>query len=509
MKESTHSKKQFIISYSLLYIGLIIVSIFLICLKGISHIDSIYIVNITVDIFGMLVGYILFISYDVDVQKTGNTSRFFLYLLHTTFIALFTDMGAWLLQGEPELVWLNLIDNTIYYLCMPTVCYFFWRYLRVYFRVKNHTTAVVEKIMFVGLILALLAILINMFTGIYFTVDAAGFYVRSKWYILSMLYAFVTSLISGTIIIIFREKLAQHQIVSLILFVLTPTAAGIFTIATYGLSVCYGIIMVVMLMMYCFLNIEESRDRALVARELTLAKSIQANSLPNEFPPFPDRHEFDLYASMDPAKAIGGDFYDFYLIDEDHLYLAIADVSGKGIPAALFMMSAKTILFNNAMALHSPAEILRKTNEIICSNNKEEMFVTVWIGILEISSGKLTAANAGHEYPVLKKSDGEFEIIKDRHGFVIGGMNGVKYKEYELQLEPGSKLFVYSDGLPEATDLKNNMFSINRMLQSLNRHREGTPKEILDGVREDVNKFVAGASQFDDLTMLCLEIKSM
>ena len=161
------------------------------------------------------------------------------------------------------------------------------------------------------------------------------------------------------------------------------------------------------------------------------------------------------------------------------------------------------------MALHSPAEILRKTNEIICSNNKEEMFVTVWIGILEISSGKLTAANAGHEYPVLKKTDGEFEIIKDRHGFVIGGMNGVKYKEYELQLEPGSKLFVYSDGLPEATDLKNNMFSINRMLQSLNRHREGTPKEILDGVREDVNKFVAGASQFDDLTMLCLEIKSM
>ena len=219
-------------------------------------------------------------------------------------------------------------------------------------------------------------------------------------------------------------------------------------------------------------------------------------------------NQFDIDKTVFDYDRINS-LYDFYLIDEDHLYLAIADVSGKGIPAALFMMSAKTVLFNNAMALHSPAEILRKTNEIICSNNKEEMFVTVWIGILEISSGKLTAANAGHEYPVLKKTDGEFEIIKDRHGFVIGGMNGVKYKEYELQLEPGSKLFVYSDGLPEATDLKNNMFSINRMLQSLNRHREGTPKEILDGVREDVNKFVAGASQFDDLTMLCLEIKSM
>ena len=159
------------------------------------------------------------------------------------------------------------------------------------------------------------------------------------------------------------------------------------------------------------------------------------------------------------------------------------------------------------MALHSPAEILKKTNETICSNNKEEMFVTVWIGILEISSGKLRAANAGHEYPVLKKADSPFEIVKDKHGFVIGGMSGVNYREYELQLEPGSKLFVYTDGLPEATDRKNNMFTVDRMLQSLNRHKNGTPQEILQEIREDVNHFVDGASQFDDLTMLCLEIK--
>ncbi len=244
-----------------------------------------------------------------------------------------------------------------------------------------------------------------------------------------------------------------------------------------------------------------------ISTELTLATRIQAAFVPHIFPPFPNRPEFDLYASMDPAKEVGGDFYDFFLIDEDHLALVMADVSGKGVPAALFMMVSKIILQSCAMLGKSPAEILKKTNEAICSNNQEDMFVTVWLGILEISTGKLTAANAGHEYPMLRTPNGGFDLYKDRHGFVIGGMSGSRYREYELQLQPGSKLFVYTDGVSEAKNVQKELFGTERILAALNRVPEASPQTILQNVRQAVDGFVQEAEQFDDLTMLCLEYK--
>ena len=239
--------------------------------------------------------------------------------------------------------------------------------------------------------------------------------------------------------------------------------------------------------------------------ELSLAARIQLEALPGTFPAFPDRDEFDIYASMKPAKDVGGDFYDFFLVDDDHLCLVIADVSGKGIPAALFMMVSRTILANIAMMGMSPKEVLEKANEAICANNKEEMFVTVWLGILEISTGKVTAANAGHEYPVLKKPDQDFEILIDKHGFVLGGMEEVKYREYEFDMEPGSKLFLYTDGLPEATDNEQNMFGVELMMDALNESLNLSTKEILDHMKGRVDGFVGSAPQFDDLTMLCIE----
>ena len=248
-------------------------------------------------------------------------------------------------------------------------------------------------------------------------------------------------------------------------------------------------------------------EKQRISTELSLATRIQTAMLPHVFPPFPDRTEFDIYASMNPAKEVGGDFYDFFLIDNDHLGLVMADVSGKGVPAALFMMASKIILQSCAMLGGSPAEILTKTNEAICSNNQEEMFVTVWLGILEISTGKLTAANAGHEYPVIRNAGGRFELFKDKHGFVIGGMSGAKYREYEIQMEPGSKLFLYTDGVPEATDADKNMFGTERMVDALNAEPEASPEGILKNVRSAVDSFVKEAEQFDDLTMLCIEYR--
>ena len=242
-----------------------------------------------------------------------------------------------------------------------------------------------------------------------------------------------------------------------------------------------------------------------VSTELDLARKIQADILQTRFPAFPDRKEFDLYASMDPAREVGGDFYDMFMVDEDHLCLVMADVSGKGIPAAMFMMASKNIISSHVKFGMSPSEALGKSNESICSNNNEDMFVTVWLGILQISTGRLTASNAGHEYPILKRANNSFELYKDKHGAPLGMFDDTEYTEYELQLEPGDKLFVYTDGVPEATRADEEMFGLERTLEALNSAANATSRELLEQVRKSVDEFVGDAEQFDDLTMLAIE----
>ena len=246
-------------------------------------------------------------------------------------------------------------------------------------------------------------------------------------------------------------------------------------------------------------------EKQRIESELDMARRIQLSMMPNLFPPFPERKEFYLHAYVDPAREVGGDFYDYFFIDDDHLCLVIADVSGKGVPAALFMMAAKIILKSSAMQGKSPAEILTATNRAICENNPQDMFVTVWLGVLELSTGNLTAVNAGHEYPAVKRADGRFEVIKTKHSLFIGGMDNVTYKEYELDLKPGDKIFVYTDGLPEATDSAGEMLGMDRMTDALNEYLDEKPRPLIEGMRESVNKFVKDAEQFDDITMMCLE----
>ena len=247
-------------------------------------------------------------------------------------------------------------------------------------------------------------------------------------------------------------------------------------------------------------------EKERIGAELELATKIQADMLPNLFPAFPDRPELDIYASMTPAKEVGGDFYDFFLIDDDHLGLVMADVSGKGVPAALFMMMSKILVSNYALMGGSPAKVLEQVNAQICKNNDEEMFVTVWFGVLEISTGKVTAANAGHEYPMIKKANGEFELFKDKHGFVIGGMEGVRYREYEFTLERGGTLFLYTDGVAEATDSGQTLFGTERMLEALNQEPQAAPETLLHNMKTAVDAFVGTAPQFDDLTMLAVKL---
>lgn len=252
----------------------------------------------------------------------------------------------------------------------------------------------------------------------------------------------------------------------------------------------------------------DSSARQRIETELNVATQIQADMLPRIFPAFPERKEFDIYASMTPAKEVGGDFYDFFLVDNDHLAMVIADVSGKGVPAALFMVIAKTLLKNAVQMGLSPKQALEKVNDQLCENNEAEMFVTVWLGIYEISTGKLTAANAGHEYPALRRRNGAFGLIRDRHGFVLAGMEGVRYREYELTLAPGDVLFLYTDGVTEATDSTNTLYGTDRMLEALNSLPGAVPQQLLDVVKGSIGRFVGSAPQFDDITMLAFQRKN-
>ena len=241
-----------------------------------------------------------------------------------------------------------------------------------------------------------------------------------------------------------------------------------------------------------------------IVGELAAATQIQADMLPRIFPAFPDRKEFDLFASMDPAKEVGGDFYDYFLVDDDHLALVMADVSGKGVPAALFMVIAKTLLKNRTQAGGRPGEILEDVNSQLCQGNEAELFVTVWLGILTISTGDLITASAGHEYPAICHANGQFALLRDKHGLPLAVMESSRYRETAIKLEHGDALFIYTDGVTEATSADKELFGEERMLTALNHHCGEAPNQILPGVRGEIDAFVGDAPQFDDITMLCL-----
>ncbi|MBM6680451.1 SpoIIE family protein phosphatase [Pseudoflavonifractor capillosus] len=249
-------------------------------------------------------------------------------------------------------------------------------------------------------------------------------------------------------------------------------------------------------------------EKERIGAELNVATQIQADMLPRIFPAFPEREEFDVYATMNPAKEVGGDFYDFFLVDDDHLAVVIADVSGKGVPAALFMVIAKTLIKNHAQNQEAPGTVFTQTNEQLCEGNDAGLFVTGWMGVLEISTGKFVYVNAGHNPPLLKRAGGTFEWLKSRPGFVLAGMEGVRYRENTLQLEPGDRLYLYTDGVTEATNSREELFGDERLQNALNEYMDLPVEQFLPKIKECIDAFVGGADQFDDITMLALDYQS-
>ena len=249
-------------------------------------------------------------------------------------------------------------------------------------------------------------------------------------------------------------------------------------------------------------------EKERIGAELDVAKHIQGSMLPCIFPAFPERNEIDIFATMDPAKEVGGDFYDFFMVDEKHLAIVMADVSGKGVPAALFMVIGKTLIKDHTTPGRDLGTVFTEVNNLLCEANSEGLFITAFEGVLDLVTGEFTFVNAGHEMPFVCKSEGGFEVQKIRPGFVLAGMENMKYKSGTMTLDAGDRIFLYTDGVTEATNVNHELYGMDRLGAVLNKVKTCTPHEILPAVKADIDEFVGEAPQFDDITMLCLEYKA-
>ena len=251
-------------------------------------------------------------------------------------------------------------------------------------------------------------------------------------------------------------------------------------------------------------------EKERIGAELSVATNIQASMLPRIFPAFPEREEFDLFASMSPAKEVGGDLYDFFFVDESHLALVIADVSGKGVPAALFMAISKAMIKDRSMMDHNPASILTNVNNLLCEGNDEMLFVTTWVGILDLKTGEVVCADAGHEYPIILKENGEVEVVEiAQKKLPMGAMENMEYVNESFKLSVGDTLYLYTDGVPEATNGNSELYDMERLEKIIGKCKGMSPQDIDRAVREDVDKFVGDADQFDDMTMLCVKLNKL
>ena len=475
----------------------------LLCYRGLNNLQDTYIINITVDLFGMLMAYVLYVCCRFDAEKTGSNLRYFFFLHNAAYLGLFTDAVSWLVDGDIQMRFLNVIDNYLYFMCAPLQAFCYYKYISTVIRLEDKKYRTFEKVMRSGFIIAVAMRFLNVIFHQYFSVSEDGIYCRGPLYPISMIFVLFTLISMVVIIIKERKQLKTYELVVLGAYILAPLMVTVFTVMVYGLSLSPGVVMLMLLLMYCVLNISQGREKAIADRDLSVASSIQKNVLPQIFPYLPEREEFDIYATMTAAKEVGGDFYDFFMVDNDHIALVMADVSGKGIPAALFMMVARTMIKNYALTgKYSPSDILEHVNDQICEGNTAELFVTVWLAIVDLNTGKGLAANAGHEHPALRKNGGKYEMVKYRHSVAVATLEGVSFKEHEFELCPGDSFFVYTDGVSEATNAKLEQFGEKRIIEALNKDPEAAPKEVISNVMEDITEFVDGADQFDDITML-------
>jgi len=470
-----------------------------------AFVNSKFAFSIGGELCAMFVAVMMTLSILPSNKRHNGYTRVFVTLLTIGCTVCFLDIVQMLSDGLPQFILINKILCVLVFGYEVAFLYFFWLYATYALWSKGKVIRILNIVLLVAVGVFVALPFVNFFYPLYFKIpEDTGVYerVNSFWICRIFLVLVVISVV--TAVLLSKEPKRTKIIISV--FIAIPVAslgAGGFS---YGFSILYTSMMISLVLIYAFIFSDREKHLYSTNKELGLATNIQQHMLPSIFPAFPEHTEFDIYASMQPARQVGGDFYDFFLIDDDHLAFLVADVSDKGVPAALFMMASKIMVQNYAMENISPKEVLTRVNKRICSNNQSEMFVTIWLGILDLKTGILTASNAGHEKPIIKNPDGHFEMIKDVHGFVVGWDKDAVFQDYQIQLQKGSKIFVYTDGVPEASNQQGKL-GREKTVEILRNFEDDSPTEILREMQKEISKFTGNSEQFDDVTMLCLEYK--
>ncbi len=471
-----------------------------------DEIVNLIIISIGIGICGMS---ILQVSFGARLSR--QVKIYFQLFFMTLLLYITNHLIRQLLEGNPsEMAGIGI--RTVTYLEFIFSGVMAWLFSLLTLNVsKSEKMKTLNKVLFAALICHIVIMTISLFTGLCYTFDSENIYHRSGGYLLSNLSILVMLVIDIYLLIRYRNNFNSHIKPAFWIYILAPIVAMGFqafsgTIQLIILATVIAAVFMSRVIMRDLVNKYEEQEKtsARIGAELTMATDIQASQLPRLFPAFPNIPEIDVFASMTPAKEVGGDFYDFFLVDENHIGFVMADVSGKGIPAALFMMISRVLIKSRLQNGESPGKALESVNDHLCENNDTGLFVTVWTAVLDIRTGKGLASNAGHEHPAIRRAGGKYELVTYKHSPAVAAIEGIGFKEHEFELAPGDSLFVYTDGVAEATNANNELFGTDRMLEVLNRNPDALPEQVLSGVMDGINEFVAGAEQFDDITMLCL-----
>lgn len=457
--------------------------------------------DVGVDSLGSLVCAALFFG---CIMQSGEGTGIFRFLIVLVSACFALNEAMYYTLRVPELRTVCFILCLLVKLIDLVMIWLFYRYVKTTLHLEGRLAWWTERLLPVLMALEAALILSNVFYPVTFSIDDAGIYQATAVSFLEDLYLAAAAALATIQII--RSHCRIGQKAAALTFIFFPLIEYIIMAGQFGNSAQYGMVLLSLIIMYCILFTDKSKELLSTQAEMGIAANIQMGALPSGAPEFEKHPEISLRCSMNTARDVGGDFYDYFPIDEDRICFLIADVSGKGTPAALFMMTAKTMIKDYALMHDSTSEIFTAVNERLCENNEEGMFATAWIGILDTRTMTLQYTNAGHNYPILLRRGKPCEEMKPVHGLFLGGLEFTNYLQSELFLAPGDRLLLYTDGVTESHDRTKELYGTERLHQMLESTKDAPGEQVLQSILDDVHRFAKGVPQFDDITMVVLTV---